>query len=173
MTRLGMCWQAIGQHHSNLITYQGKRLKMAKNFKHEKQNSTVDAPAHFVPLGVIINEYSGKLERYMIKNVTRDVVITMPVSVDVANKGKQKFFVAVAVTTRFDGPEALSDEIGRTSPKGHIPLFAWVPANLYNSDEFGIFIDELPIGEVLKNGLVNELIEQADIEKTVIALSQQ
>ncbi len=146
---------------------------MDKNSKHEKPGSTVDTPAHFVPLAVIISEYSGILERYMIKNATKDVVITMPVSVNVANKGKQRFFVAVAVTTRFDGPEALSDEIGRTAPKGHIPLFAWVPANLYNTDEFGVFIDELPIGEVLKNGLVNELIEQAAVEETVIALSQQ
>ena len=99
-----------------------------------------------------------------------DVVVTMPVTVDVAREGKQKFFVAVAVTTAFDDPEALADEIERTAPKGHRPVFAWVPANLFGRDDFGIFIDEVPIGEVLKNSLVNEVIEQAAIEATVVAL---
>ena len=101
-----------------------------------------------------------------------DVVVTMPVTINVTNQGNQKFFVAVAVTTKFEGPEALSDEIERTAPKGHTPLFAWVPANLYNSGEFGVFIDEAPIGEVLKNGLVNEIIEQAAVEETVISLNR-
>ena len=101
-----------------------------------------------------------------------DVVVTMAVTVDVAREGKQKFFVAVAVTTAFDDPEALADEIGRTAPKGHRPVFAWVPANLYGRDDFGIFIDEVPIGEVLKNSLVNEVIEQATIEATVVALDR-
>jgi len=96
----------------------------------------------------------------------------MPVTVDVAREGKQKFFVAVAVTTAFDDPEALSDEIERTVPKGHRPVFAWVPANLFGRDDFGIFIDEVPIGEVLKNSLVNEVIEQAAIEATVVALGK-
>ena len=146
---------------------------MAKNSKREKSEQSTEAPAHFVPLAVIINEYSGALEYYMDKNITNDVVVTMPVSIDVAGKGTKKFFVAVAVTTRFDGPEALSDEIERSVPKGHVPLFAWVSANLYNTDEFGIFIDEMPIGEVLKNSLVNEVIERASIEKTVISLGQR
>ena len=72
----------------------------------------------------------------------------------------------------FDDPEALADEIGRTAPKGHRPVFAWVPADLYGRDDFGIFIDEVPIGEVLKNSLVNEVIEQAAIEATVVALGK-
>ena len=41
-----------------------------------------------------------------------------------------------------------------------------------NSKEFGVFIDEAPIGEVLKNGLVNEIIEQAAVEETVISLNR-
>ena len=129
-------------------------------------------PAHFVPLGVIMRDHDGVLAHYMNENKADDVVITMPVTVDVAGEGKQKFFVAVAVTTSFDEPEALSDEIERSAPKGHCPLFAWVPANLYGTDEFGIFIDEMPIGETLKNGLVNEVLEQAAVEATVVALDQ-
>ena len=49
-------------------------------------------------------------------------------------------------------------------------MFALVPDNLFGGDDFGIFIDEVPIGEVLKNSLVNEVIEQAAIEATVVAL---
>ncbi len=173
ITTLSVSWLADDYRFNLQVKRQAKGLKMAKNSKSEKLEPLFDAPAHFVPLVVIINEYSGALERYMDENVTNDVVVTMPVSVDVADKGKRKFFVAVAVTTCFQGPEALSDEIERSVPKGHISLFAWVPANLYNTSAFGIFIDEVPIGEVLKNSLVNEVLEKASIEKTVIALGQK
>lgn len=129
-------------------------------------------PAHFVPLEVIMRDYDGVLVQYMNENKADDVVITMPVTVDVAGEGKRKFFVAVAVTTNFEESEGLSDEIERSAPQGHRPLFAWVPANLYGTDEFGIFIDEMPIGETLKNGLVNEVLKQAAVEATVVALDQ-
>ena len=151
---------------------KGSGKKMVKRSRRTKSDTVRDSPAHFVPLAVIINDYEASLFGYMRANNANDVVVTMPVTIDVTNQGKQKFFVAVAVTTRFEGPEALSDEIERTAPKGHTPLFAWVPANLYNSKEFGVFIDEAPIGEVLKNGLVNEIIEQAAVEKTVISLNR-
>ena len=145
---------------------------MVKTTKRGALHQDSNAPAHFVPLAVIIDEYDGVLDQYMSATGAGDVVVTMPVMVDVAREGKQKFFVAVAVTTAFDDPEALSDEIERTTPKGHQPVFAWVPANLFGRDNFGIFIDEAPIGEVLKNGLVNEVIEQAAIEATVVALGK-
>ena len=103
---------------------------MAKTSKRRSAPPISNNPAHFVPLGVIMSDYDGVLAKYMSDNNAGDVVITMPVTVDVAGEGKQKFFVAVAVTTSFDEPEALSDEIERSAPKGHRPLFAWVPANL-------------------------------------------
>ena len=145
---------------------------MVKTTKRGASHQDSNAPAHFVPLAVIIDEYDGALGQYMSATGAGDVVVTMPVTVDVAREGKQNFFVAVAVTTAFEDPEALSDEVERTSPKGHRPVFAWVPANLFGRDDFGIFIDEVPIGEVLKNGLVNEVIEQAAIEATVVALGK-
>ena len=145
---------------------------MVKRSRRTKSDAVKDSPAHFVPLAVIINDYEASLFGYMRANNANDVVVTMPVTIDVTNQGTKKFFVAVAVTTRFEEPEALSDEIGRSAPKGHTPLFAWVPANLYNSKEFGVFIDEAPIGEVLKNGLVNEIIEQAAVEETVVSLNR-
>ena len=145
---------------------------MAKTTKRGALNHDSDAPAHFVPLAVIIDEYDGVLGQYISATGADDVVVTMPVTVDVAREGKQKFFVAVAVTTAFDDPEALSDEIKRTAPKGHRPVFAWVPANLIGRDDFGVVIDEVLIGEVLKYILVNEVIEKAAIEATVIALGK-
>jgi hypothetical protein len=159
-----------GQPDQHPPDWQITRFKnMVKTTKRGALHQDSNAPAHFVPLAVIIDEYDGVLGQYMSATGAGDVVVTMPVTVDVAREGKQKFFVAVAVTTAFEDPEALSDEVERTAPKGHRPVFAWVPANLFGRDDFGIFIDEVPIGEVLKNSLVNEVIEQAAIEATVVA----
>ena len=127
-------------------------------------------PAHFVPLHVIREKHAGKLANYMTRHKATDVVVTMPVDMEVGAGGRQKFFVAVAVTTGFDESEALADEVQRMAPKRHMPLFAWVPANLYGTDDFGVFIDEAPIGENLINGMVAEIIDQAAIEAAVVAL---
>ena len=62
----------------------------------------------------------------------------MPVTVDVAREGKQKFFVAVAVTMAFDDPEALSDEIERTAPKGHRPMSLWGGSFNFIRQRFGV-----------------------------------
>ncbi|MEK9760447.1 MAG: hypothetical protein VW472_05360 [Candidatus Puniceispirillum sp.] len=140
---------------------------MAMKTKSNNEAVPPPEPAHFVPLGVIRAEYQGKLARYMARHNTADVVVTMPLEIDVAGAGKQKFFVAVAVTTHFDEAESLADEVARMAPKKHKPLFAWVPAHLYGSDEFGIFIDAAPIGENLKNGMIAEVIDAAAIEEAV------
>ena len=126
-----------------------------------------DTPAHFVPLAVIIDQYKGKLARYMAAENTQDVVVTMSVEMAVANQGDRKFFVAVAVTKHFSDSESLSDEAERQCPKGHKCLFAWVPAPLFGQDDFAIFIDELGIGENLQNGMVHEVISAAAIEDAV------
>lgn len=128
-------------------------------------------PAHFVPLSVIIDDYKGKLAAYMKQHETSDVVVTMPVEIEVAKQGLQKFFVAVAVTKFFDAAEGLSDEVTRMAPKQHRPLFAWVPAHLYGRNDFSIFIDDAPVGENLKNGLVGEIITAASVEDAVVALA--
>ena len=96
----------------------------------------------------------------------------MPISVEIADNGMEKFFVAVAVTMQFDSPEPLSDEAWRQTPKGHQTVFAWVPADLYKMANFGVYIDDIGIGENLKNGLIGELIDKASIEDAVIALSK-
>lgn len=134
-------------------------------------SSDGDTPAHFVPLTTIIDAYNGKLLNYMTREDSRNVVVTMPVEVAVKGQGDQQFFVAVAVTSHFESPEALSDEAMRQCSAGHQCLFAWVPMHLYGSEAFSIFIDELGVGENLQNGLVNEVITSAAIEDAVTALA--
>ena len=130
------------------------------------------SPAHFVPLADIMQSYEGAVHNYMRENDAPNVVVTLPISVEIADKGTQKFFVAVAVTMQFDSPEPLSDEARRQTPKGHQMVFAWIPANTYDTADFGIYIDDIEIGENLKNGLVGEVIDKASIEDAVIALSK-
>ena len=128
--------------------------------------------AHFIPLSEIIQNYNSRLYDYISANKAIDVVVTMPITVDVVKQGKQKFFVAVAVTTQFDAPEPLSDEVNRLAPKDHQTIFAWIPADIYGTDDFCIYIGETAVGEKLKNGLVGEVIEKVKIEHAVIALAQ-
>ena len=124
-----------------------------------------------MPLADIMQSHDGALLSYMRDTNASDVVVTMPISVEIANKDVQKFLVTVAVTTQFDSPEPLSDEARRITPKHHQTVFAWIPADCYGTDDFGIYIDEVAIGETLKNGLVGEVIDKAAIEAAVIALA--
>jgi len=130
------------------------------------------SPAHFVPLADIMQSYEGAVHNYMCQSDAPNVVVTLPISVEIADEGAQKFFVAVAVTMQFDSPEPLSDEARRQTPKGHQTVFAWIPANTYDTADFGIYIDDIEIGENLKNGLVGEVIDKASIEDAVITLSK-
>ena len=130
------------------------------------------SPAHFVALTDIMQSYDGSVYNYMQDCEAHDVVVTMPISVEIVHTGMEKFFVAVAVTMQFDSPEPLSDEARRQTPKGHRTVFAWVPADLYEMADFGIYIDDIEIGENLKNGLVGEVIDKASIEDAVTLLSK-
>ena len=76
------------------------------------------SPAHFVPLADIMQSYEGAVHNYMCQSDAPNVVVTLPISVEIADKKTQKFFVAVAVTMQFDSPEPLSDEARRQTPKG-------------------------------------------------------
>ena len=123
--------------------------------------------AHFVPLNVIMADYGGEIGAYMRDTGSRDTVVTMQVDMEVAGKGGRRFFVVVAVTWNFDSAEPLQDAAAEECPKGHECLFAWVPAHLYGQQDFGIYIDDLGVGDVLQNGLVAEVIEKAKIEEAV------
>ena len=131
-----------------------------------------DSPAaHFVPLSQILELHDGQLESYMRAADSRDVVITMPVTMEVAGKKGKRFFVALGVTWHFDSSEPLADAAAADCPKGSQCLFAWVPAHRFGRDEFGIYIDDIGAGETLQNGMVAEIIEPAGVEAAVMALS--
>ena len=55
-----------------------------------------DSPAaHFVPLSQILESHDGQLESYMRAADSRNVVITMQVTMEVAGKKGKRFFVAL------------------------------------------------------------------------------
>ena len=128
-----------------------------------------DAPsgAHFVPLAVIMSDYEGDLATYIAATGSRDNVITMQVEMEVAGVSGRKFMVAVAVTWNFDSAEPLQDAAAEECPSDHECVFAWVPADRFGSDDFGIYIDDIGVGDQLQNGLVGEVIERAGIEQAV------
>jgi hypothetical protein len=130
-----------------------------------------NSQAHFVPLSAIMDQYAGQLLDYMHEHEACNVVITLKVKIDIAGKKKQPFFVAVGVTFDFETPEALVDEAQRQCPHDHDCLFAWVPAHLFGSKDFGIAIDEIGVGENLQNGLVSEVIDKAAVEQAVTVLA--
>ena len=131
---------------------------------------TADIPpaaAHFVPLTAILADYGGEIGAYIRGTGSRDNVVTMPVEMEVAGKGGRMFFVAVAVTWNFDSAEPLQDAAAEECPKGHECLFAWVPAHLFGKEDFGIYINDIGVGDNLQNGLVAEIIGKAKIEEAV------
>ena len=125
------------------------------------------AAAHFVPLNAVMADFDGDLAAYMRSTGSRDNVVTMQLEMEVAGKGGRKFYVAVAVTWNFDSAEPLQDAAAAECPEGHECLFAWVPAHLFGKSDFGIYIDDIGVGEILQNGLVAEIIEKAKIEQAV------
>ena len=46
-----------------------------------------------------------------------------------------------------------------------------MPAHLFGSEDFGIAIDEIGVGENLQNGLVGEVIDKAAVEQAVTTLA--
>lgn len=130
-----------------------------------------DAPAgaHFVPLAVIMSDFDSSLAAYIATTGSRDNVITMQVEMEVAGASGRKFLVAVAVTWNFDSAEALQDAATEECPSNHDCVFAWVPADRFGRDDFGIYIDDIGVGEQLQNGLVAEIIEHAGVEQAVAA----
>jgi hypothetical protein len=127
------------------------------------------AGAHFVPLEVIMSDYGSSLAAYITATGSRDNVITMQVEMEVAGVTGRKFMTAVAVTWNFDSAEALQDAAGEDCPSDHECVFAWIPADRFGGDDFGIYIEDIGVGDQLQNGLVAEIIEQAGIEEAVAA----
>ena len=135
---------------------------------------SIDNAPLTITLEAVMSDYDGQLAR--LANAQTDscnFLITWQVEMEVKSSSKQTFnqqafFVAVAVCFSPGQDDEMRDIAGQLCPSGKTPIFAFIPAYSFGSKDFGIFIAENNLGEILVNGLVNEVIEQAGIEEAVI-----
>ena len=110
-----------------------------------------------IDLNNLIESYEGQLGRYLAE-------------VEVAQKGHQRYMAVVAVTHNYRMAEPLADIAEQLVPEDADGLFAWVPAHLFGSDDFSVYISEHKLGENLANGLIGEIVREAAIEEALIGL---
>jgi hypothetical protein len=91
----------------------------------------------------------------------------------VKDHGKICFFSVMAVTTNFIMPEMIEPFVRSLANENQELLFSWVPAHLFGSDEFSIYIEPSEFGELLVNGIVGEIIREANIEEAVEYLANK
>lgn len=135
----------------------------------EKKLSIKDTKidCHFVTIGEIVEEYDGQLALFMKRHKTKNIVITMQVDMVVGKAPSKTYGAAVAVTYDLSDPEEVMSQLKPIFTKKVPFAFGWVPAHLYGSEEFGIFIEAGELGEKLANGMVDEIISAANIETAV------
>ena len=129
--------------------------------------STDNAPLT-ITLEAVMADYDGQLAKLAsAQKGSSNFLITWQVEMEVKSSDKQAFFVVVAICFSQGQDDELRDIAHQLCPKGKTPIFAFIPAYSFGSKDFGIFIAENNLGEILVNGLVNEVIEQAGIEEAV------
>jgi len=120
-----------------------------------------------------MTNYKGKLSALLHRQKQKpNILVTWQVEIEVKKAGKQRFFVSVAVCFTPDQDEEIRDIASQLCPKGTTPIFVFIPAYSFGSRDFGIYIAENNLGEILVNGLVNEVIEKAGIEEAVTPTGQ-
>jgi hypothetical protein len=70
-------------------------------------------------------------------------------------------------------PEMIEPFARSLADENQTLLFSWVPAHLFGSDEFSIYIESSEFGELLVNGIVGEIIREANIEEAVEYLANK
>lgn len=134
---------------------------------------TVNSDPVIISLEEVITDYKGKLSALLHRQKQKpNILVTWQVEIEVKKSGKQRFFVSVAVCFTPDQDEEMRDIASQLCPKGTTPIFVFIPAYSFGSRDFGIYIAENNLGEILVNGLVNEVIEQAGIEEAVTQTGQ-
>ena len=129
---------------------------------------SIDNAPLTITLEAVMSDYDGQLARLAnAQTDSRNFLITWQVEMEVKSSEKQAFFVAVAVCFSSGQDDEVRDIADQLCPSGKTPIFAFIPAYSFGSKDFGIFIAENNLGEILVNGLVNEVIEQAGIEEAV------
>jgi hypothetical protein len=102
-----------------------------------------------------------------------DVIILFPADIDVKDHGRTRFFAVMAVTINFQMPEMIEPFARSLADENQNLLFSWVPAHLFGSDKFSIHIESSEFGELLVNGIVGEIIREANIEEAVEYLANK
>jgi len=134
---------------------------------------TVNSDPVIISLEEVMTDYKGKLSALLHRQKQKpNILVTWQVEIEVKKTGKQRFFVSVAVCFTPDQDEEMRDIASQLCPKGTTPIFVFIPAYSFGSRDFGIYIAENNLGEILVNGLVNEVIEQAGIEEAVTQTGQ-
>ena len=134
---------------------------------------TVNSDPVIISLEEVMTDYKGKLSALLHRQKQKlNILVTWQVEIEVKKAGKQRFFVSVAVCFTPDQDEEIRDIASQLCPKGTTPIFVFIPAYSFGSRDFGIYIAENNLGEILVNGLVNEVIEKAGIEEAVTQTSQ-
>ena len=134
---------------------------------------TVNSDPVIISLEEVMTDYKGKLSALLHRQKQKpNVLVTWQVEIEVKKAGRQRFFVSVAVCFTPDQDEEMRDIASQLCPKGTTPIFVFIPAYSFGSRDFGIYIAENNLGEILVNGLVNEVIEQAGIEEAVTQTGQ-
>ena len=134
---------------------------------------TVNSDPVIISLEEVMTDYKGKLSALLHRQKQKpNILVTWQVKIEVKKTGKQRFFVSVAVCFTPDQDEEIRDIASQLCPKGTTPIFVFIPAYSFGSRDFGIYIAENKLGEILVNGLVNEVIEQAGIEEAVTQTGQ-
>ena len=127
-----------------------------------------DAAPLIIGLNQIMTDYDGQLSLAREAHHTDDVLIHWSVEMDVADKGTQTFFAMMAVCwSDMDSEDAL-DLLVQQAPETLPEIFCFIPARDYGTDAFGVFIADNKHGEILTNGIINEMVTQANVEKAVI-----
>ncbi|MGB0816542.1 MAG: hypothetical protein ACPGR6_05375 [Candidatus Puniceispirillaceae bacterium] len=134
---------------------------------------TVNSDPVIISLEEVMTDYKGKLSALLHRQKQKpNILVTWQVEIEVKKAGKQRFFVSVAVCFTPDQDEEIRDIASQLCPKGTTPIFVFIPAYSFGSRDFGIYIAENNLGEILVNGLVNEVIEKAGIEEAVTQTGQ-
>ena len=126
-----------------------------------------------VSLADLRDKFGGSLKGYLQKNKLSDVIILFPADIDVKDHGKTKFFAVMAVTTNFSLPEMIEPFARSLAEKNQKFLFSWVPAQLFGTNDFSVHIESSEFGELLVNGIVGEIIREANIEEAVEYLANK
>ncbi len=98
-----------------------------------------------------------------------DILISWQVVMDVKGRGQEQYHVCVGLGWSRDSLEELQVIAEQICPPEYRLIFAFIDVPSYGSDHFAISIANTAYGEVLVDGLVNEVIEKAAIEAAVIS----